>query len=65
VLLVGGHFDEAARLGVPAPIADSHAGGAGQEVERMVVVVVVRRGSAARANFVTTSNWRTAGCSQR
>src|SRR6185437_5922740 len=37
--------------GLPALITDSHATGTGQEVERVVVIVVMDRGSAARAEL--------------
>ena len=37
-------LDESARFGVPGLLADLHAGGAGQEVEGVVVVVVMRWG---------------------
>src|SRR5262249_20244046 len=42
VFLLRGDLDEGTPLGVPALIADLHAGGAGQEVERVVVIVVMR-----------------------
>jgi len=51
VLLVCGDLDESARLDVPSLLGDLHITGSAQEVERVVVGVLMRGGSATWAEL--------------